>query len=127
MRVAAPRSTPTTLHPCEAADAVNPDTLRRTFGDDPTAFKEILMEFVPPARANLAEIQAARARRSTAGVKAAAHKLKSSARAVGAHALADLCVGLEAAGERGDWLVIDREAPRLEGCLEMVHRYTETL
>jgi len=36
-----------------------------------------------------------------------AHKLKSSARAVGAYELADLCEILETAGKAGEWDEID--------------------
>ena len=49
----------------------------------------------------------ARKKRVSEGVKDAAHKLKSSARSIGANSLADICVALEAAGKTGDWKTID--------------------
>ena len=70
------------------------------FGDDEDTLREILQDFVVPARNIVCEIEEAYEAKPAAGVGAAAHKLKSSSRAVGANALADLCAELEAAGNR---------------------------
>ena len=60
-------------------------------------------------------------------VAKAAHKLKSSSRAVGANALADLCLALETAGKAEDWQTIDAEAPKLPPTLDLVLDYIAAL
>ena len=52
---------------------------------------------------------------SAEAVAAAAHKLKSSSRSVGAMQMADLCEALEEAGRSDDWGTIGTSAPRLPG------------
>ena len=61
------------------------------------------------------------------GVAKAAHKLKSSARSVGANELADLCQTLEEAGNAEDWDKIDNAAPRLAGVMQQVTEYIKAL
>lgn len=65
--------------------------------------------------------------RSTDGVAKAAHKLKSSARSVGAVELADLCLKLEMAGKADEWNKIEEAAPRLSGVMDSVTQYIESL
>ncbi len=92
---------------------IDPAALKGVFGDDEDTFKEILEDFIDPATSNVREIEAAFADRSADGVARAAHKLKSSARSVGAYDLADLCEALETAGNVEIWDEIDDAAPRL--------------
>jgi CheY-like chemotaxis protein len=106
---------------------IDPTALKSVFGDDEETFKEILAEFVEPATSNAGEIEAAFADRSAEGVARAAHKLKSSARSVGANDLADLCQALETAGNAESWKKIDTEAPRLAGILQEVTDYINGL
>jgi HPt (histidine-containing phosphotransfer) domain-containing protein len=54
---------------------------------------------------------------------AAAHKLKSSARSVGALALGELCAGMERAGKAGDTEALAVLLPRLELELADVEHY----
>ncbi len=106
---------------------IDPNALKEVFGDDDETFKEILEDFLQPAIANGEEIKSALNERSADGVARAAHKLKSSARSVGANDLADLCELLEAAGNNDDWETIDAAAPRLEGSLERVAQFIRAL
>jgi len=101
--------------------------LRDVFGDDDETLKEILGDFVDPATSNVAEIEAAWHERSAEGVGRAAHKLKSSSRAVGATEMANLCTILEAAGKSDDWQEIDKSAPRLTGLMQQVTDYIDAL
>jgi signal transduction histidine kinase/CheY-like chemotaxis protein/HPt (histidine-containing phosphotransfer) domain-containing protein len=94
--------------------------LTSVFGDDPATVKEILQEFLAAAGANVGEVVEAHAARDAAGVGAASHKFKSSARAIGAHGLADLCEALERAGRRGAWPEIERRMPELEPAFRAV-------
>ncbi|MEK7246011.1 MAG: ATP-binding protein, partial [Pseudomonadota bacterium] len=94
--------------------------LKSAFGDDAGAIKEILGDYVVPATAIVEEIEAAYGRQDPAAVWPAAHKLKSSSRAVGAHALADLCEALEQAGKGGDWNGIETGVPKVRGLFAAV-------
>jgi HPt (histidine-containing phosphotransfer) domain-containing protein len=60
-------------------------------------------------------------------MKDAAHKLKSSSRSIGAHALADLCTTLEAAGKAGDWKTIDVLVPGAQDAFASVRGFIEQL
>ncbi|MDP6346634.1 MAG: response regulator, partial [Alphaproteobacteria bacterium] len=106
---------------------IDPSALKDVFGDDEETFVEILREFVGPATSNAEEIEAAFGERSADGVANGAHKLKSSARSVGAHDLADLCQGLETAGKAANWDEIDRLAPRIPGTVQRVVEYINDL
>jgi len=106
--------------PAETGRAVEPKFLRETFGDDEDLIKEILMDFVEPARATVGEIDTAFQSRDAAGLGAAAHKLKSSSRSVGAEGLADLCAELEKAGKSGDWDSIEVGHPKLASAIDAV-------
>lgn len=106
---------------------IDPSALKKVFGDDDETFKEILGDFVAPALANVDEIMAAKDDASSKGVGAAAHKLKSSSRAVGAGELADVCQALETAGHDDDWETINDLAPKLRPLYEDVKSYIDAL
>ncbi len=108
-------------------DAVDPKFLRETFGDDDDLIRDILQDFVEPARENAKELEDAFAARDAAAVGASAHKLKSSSRAVGADELADLCSELEKAGKAGDWAALDEKMPAFPGLIESVLEYIRKL
>ncbi|MBT3360230.1 MAG: response regulator [Rhodospirillales bacterium] len=107
--------------------AIDPSALKDVFGDDEGTLREILKDFVDPATSNVEEIEAAYASRSANGVAAAAHKLKSSSRSVGANDLANLCQTLEAAGKAEDWGEIDKATPDLAGVMRKVTDYIKAL
>ncbi|MBD8530103.1 MULTISPECIES: CHASE domain-containing protein [unclassified Massilia] len=69
--------------------------LAATFGDDPAKMRKFAFMFLDSARDGLAEIDVALAAGDLARAAAVAHRLKSSARAVGALGFADLCAELE--------------------------------
>jgi PAS domain S-box-containing protein len=102
--------------------AVEPKFLRDTFGDDDELIKEILMDFVEPALDTVSEIDQAFEDRDADAIGAAAHKLKSSSRSVGAEALADLCADLEKAGKASEWSDIESHYPRLASSVDAVTR-----
>jgi PAS domain S-box-containing protein len=109
--------------PGDVADhtkAVEPKFLRDTFGDDDELIKEILLDFVDPARDTVGEIDKAFEDRDADALGAAAHKLKSSSRSVGAEVLADLCADLEKAGKAGEWSDIENHYPRLASSIDAV-------
>jgi len=97
--------------------------LKAMFGDDDETFREILGEFAEPARDIAAEITAGFEAGDTGAVGAAAHKLKSAARSVGALALADLSEALEAAGKGGDGAAVEALMPGLDPLVKDVLDY----
>jgi len=100
--------------------ALDLSPLRDIFGNDQDTIKEVLSDFVDPATETVAEIAAAFDSESAEDVRAASHKLKSSARSVGAFALADLCQTLEDAGKADDWAAINAAFPELHPLLTQV-------
>ncbi|MHB1205462.1 MAG: response regulator, partial [Rhodospirillaceae bacterium] len=107
--------------------AIDERAIKDTFGDDPATFKEIMQSFVGPSQTIIEEILAAQGQRTAAGVKDAAHKLKSSARSVGANVLADVCVALETAGKATDWTTIDALAPKAQDEFREVEEFISKL
>jgi CheY-like chemotaxis protein len=110
-----------------AGAVVDPRFLRESFGDDADFIKEIMGDYVEPALGIVAEIDAAWDSRSATGIGAAAHKLKSASRAIGADALADLCERLEVAGKSEDWAAIEADYPTLAPSMTAVQAHIEAL
>jgi signal transduction histidine kinase/CheY-like chemotaxis protein/HPt (histidine-containing phosphotransfer) domain-containing protein len=102
---------------------IDPSALTAMFGDDPDLHKEILNDFLEPSRNIITEIKTGWEKRSAEAVKQASHKLKSSAKSVGATNLADLCATLEVAGKEDDWETIDSGAPDLDQLMEKVEQH----
>jgi PAS domain S-box-containing protein len=73
--------------------------LKALVGDDPETIRDFLRDFRASATAIATELSTACAAGQATQVTALAHKLKSSARSVGALALGELCAELEAAGK----------------------------
>jgi len=101
--------------------------IKDMFGDDDETFKEILLSFVTPSQDIIADIVAGCTKHAAIDVNKAAHKLKSSARTVGAHALADTCTALEAAGKAGDWSAIEKLTPIAQAQFQAVEEYLNNL
>jgi CheY-like chemotaxis protein len=79
----------------EGAVALIPDALAQLLGGDASLVDGFLSRFVEQARRIVGEILAASAEGSPDAARGHAHKLKSSATAVGAAGLADLCGAIE--------------------------------
>ena len=80
---------------------VDVSVLKALVGDDPAMISELLQDFRLSATKIAAELRSACAAGQASASSAAAHKLKSSSRAVGALALGDLCDEIEQAGKLG--------------------------
>lgn len=111
----------------DEASPIDPRALMDVFGDDPETFREILLEFIEPSNDIVDEIEQAFAAQDSNAVGAAAHKLKSSSRSVGAFALADACERLEKAGKGGNWPTINDLVPQIRALMEPVQRHIESL
>ena len=123
--LAAP-ATPTAL--TDAAPVpVDVSVLKTLVGDDSAIVDEFLREFRLDASGIAAELRSAceagQARASTA----AAHKLKSSARAVGALALGELCDAMEQAGKTGQVEVLTVLLPRFQTEMAAVDEFLGAL
>jgi PAS domain S-box-containing protein len=116
-------SAPTDAEPPADEQAINPQALKDVFGDDHETFCEILGDFVDPATSNVKEITDAAEAGDCEGVGAAAHKLKSSSRAVGAEHLGTLCALMEQAGKSGEREKIAELTPKISEALAEVLDY----
>jgi two-component system sensor histidine kinase/response regulator len=100
----------------QAAPPLDTGALASTFGSDPDKMRKFAFMFLDSAREGLAEIDAALAANDLAGAGAVAHRLKSSARAVGAFGFAEVCAELERLHER----MATAEAKALGGRLHSI-------
>jgi CheY-like chemotaxis protein/HPt (histidine-containing phosphotransfer) domain-containing protein len=105
---------------CSGAAAVDFEALATGFGGDRERMRKYAFLFVSSAREALAEIDAALERRDMAAVGAVAHRVKSSARAVGANAFASLSEEIE--GQAGRPAQARALAARLRVQLARVER-----
>ncbi|MDZ7753143.1 MAG: PAS domain S-box protein [Gammaproteobacteria bacterium] len=103
-----------------AAPIIDPAALGRLFGDDAARGREFVVKFAAQSRDTEAEITAAVAAQDTERLGFLAHRLKSSARTVGANTAADLCQALETAAAAGDEPDMARLAAELAAALEAV-------
>jgi len=106
---------------------VDVSVLAALVGDDPEVISEFLQDFRSSATRIAAEMKAAYATRQAAQVSALAHKLKSSARSVGALALGELCADIEQAGKIGQIEVLAALLPRFEAEIAAIIDYLDAL
>lgn len=97
-----------------ADQALDLSVLESMFGDDAELRGAILEEFKNSSIPYMAELDEAVAASNAEGVKALAHKLKSSSRTIGACPLGNLCEELEQKAPAADWAVISD----LEGAIK---------
>jgi len=106
---------------------LDPSILTDIVGDNLEMHHKILKRFVEPAAETVRKICAAFESRSAHQVGELGHKLKSSARTIGANPLADLCAELENAGKADDWEKIEALHPRLEGLFDATRSFIENM
>ena len=124
---ATPNVATTTVPPHEAAaPALDVGVLRALVGDAPTVIGEVLREFRISAGKATAQMRAACQARQAGDVEAIAHKLKSSARAVGALALGELCARMEEAGHAGRLETLAVLWPRFEAEMAAVDQLLDS-
>jgi PAS domain S-box-containing protein len=103
-----------------ASSPVDIGVLERLVGNDPVIVRSVLRDFLEAARSLGAELNAAVDASDLSRVWMLAHKMKSSARAVGALELGDLCDELENAGRSVDVTTFKRRIMRLDSMLNEV-------
>ncbi len=113
-----PSSTPFTRAVADSPVDVN--VLKELVGDDPEMLREFLQDFRASAATIAAELRGAYAARQPGAAAAAAHKLKSSARSVGALALGELCAAIEAEGNASAFDALAVLLPRFDAEMAVV-------
>jgi CheY-like chemotaxis protein/HPt (histidine-containing phosphotransfer) domain-containing protein len=109
-----------------SAPAVDPGALTKIVGDDPVVIASFLKKFVPQAQAILSDLDSAYVARDADAVRFLSHKLKSSARAIGATHLGELCANLETAGRRNAWSEIEQLHAQLKPAMAAVVDYIDS-
>jgi PAS domain S-box-containing protein len=107
----------------QSALPVDVNVLKALVGDDPAVIREFLGDFRTSAAKIAAELQAACDEGRAKQVVALAHKLKSSARSVGALALGELCAKMEHAGKAEDTSALAALLPEFEAAAAAVDGY----
>jgi len=110
----------------DPVEALKLDEIRALFDDDDMLLS-ILVEFVDVSSEIVLQIEEAAQWGDSEAVGRHAHKLKSSARTVGAHPLADLCLALEKAGKADDMSEISAQMPQLTPAFEAVRTEIEAM
>jgi PAS domain S-box-containing protein len=104
------------------------ETLSAMLGDDDLEEAgRMLFGFLASARECLRDAKTAVAGRDSVGFVRAMHKLKSSARMIGATALSDLCQRAEQAGQHQEWAAIEAELPSLTASLRETEERIQAL
>ncbi len=99
----------------ESSDVTGPvdfSVVKKFIGDNVAAQERVFKKFVDLCPEITSDFNRALADRNAEEVRGNAHKLKSSARALGANALADLCFSLETAAKSADWESIEIMIPK---------------
>ncbi|MEO7559215.1 MAG: response regulator, partial [Nitrosospira sp.] len=121
----APAVIATPATPVSAQRSMDVGVLEALVGNDPAVINEFLRDFRASSARIAADLRAASQAGEATTAGAAAHKLKSSARSVGALVLGDLCAEMEAAGKAGDIEAVKALLPRFESELAVVDKYID--
>jgi two-component system sensor histidine kinase/response regulator len=120
-----PRVVPGSERPPEET-GFDPSLLASVFRE-PARQLAFLRKFVDSARRTLSELDGAWQRRSHDEISFVGHKLKSSAKACGAHSLATVCADLERFGKQPDWTRLEPLRGQADHLLEEVAQHVERL
>ncbi|OGS96358.1 MAG: hypothetical protein A3H31_05410 [Gallionellales bacterium RIFCSPLOWO2_02_FULL_57_47] len=104
---------------------VDVNVLKALIGEDDAMIREFLRDFRDSADGIAVELRTACTAGQATAAGAHAHKLKSSARSVGALALGELCAAMEQAGKAGDTKTLTELLPGFERELTGVVSYLE--
>lgn len=127
----APESEPVRVMPVSATEAaavpVDVHVLEKLVGNDVEMIREMLLDFRTSAEKIAAELHVAYQSGQLAATGALAHKLKSSARSVGALALGELCAAMEQAGKKSDAAKLAVLLPQFDAEMLAVKAYLDSL
>ena len=111
--------------PAPVSFPVDVNVLKALVGDNEEIIRDFLHDFRLSAEKIAAELRTTCAAGQAAVAGALAHKLKSSARSVGALALGELCAAMEQAGKGGDSEALTALLPVFEQELASVEHFLE--
>jgi two-component system sensor histidine kinase/response regulator len=109
------------------ARPIDVSVLKALVGDDAAVISEFLRDFDASLALIAVELRTACQRGDATAAHWAAHKLKSSARAVGAQVLDELCVEIEQAADAGHIESVAALLPRFLAEVDAVDRYLSSL
>jgi CheY-like chemotaxis protein len=118
-----PLAAPAPAAPANAAPLLDLEVLSDTFGGNPDKMRKYAFMFLETAREGLLEIDRALAAGEVERAAGVAHRIKSSARTVGAMGFGDVCADLEAQRERGSVAQARSLAARLRALLARLERH----
>jgi CheY-like chemotaxis protein len=117
-----PAPAPPAPQPATGAGPLDIEALAATFDEDRDKMRKFAFLFLDSAREGLAEIDVALVSGDLARAGAVAHRIKSSARAVGAYSFGDVCNDLEAQPQRGNLAQARALTARLRGLYARLER-----
>ncbi|MEP6740659.1 MAG: ATP-binding protein, partial [Caldimonas sp.] len=123
IRDSAPASTQEAPRDPSGTGPVDPAVLIALVGDDPSVVREFMLDFARSASDAATALGRAVARTDRREAGAIAHKLKSSARAIGALRLGELCAGIETAALAANDTALLAEWPSFEAEAARVCRW----
>ncbi|WP_169254666.1 PAS domain S-box protein [Aromatoleum toluvorans] len=106
------------LEPTGELPLLDLSALAKLVGEEETVIREFLQEFAESARRHATTMGDAETRGELHVIAATAHRLKSSARAVGALLLGDACAALEENAKKGDHTLIANQMARFNASFE---------
>jgi PAS domain S-box-containing protein len=118
-----PLATAAPAAPARTPALLDLDVLSDTFGGNPDKMRKYAFMFLETAREGLQEIDRALASGEIGRAAAVAHRIKSSARTVGATGFGDVCADLEDQRERGSIAQARSLAARLRALLARLERH----
>ena len=99
---------------------IDMNELRKMFRDDTALIRKIAFKFIEVANDTLSEMKMAYDNKDLKELGRLGHKLKSSARTIGAVSFADLCDALETAAPNNDWAPAEIAIQQLPSLLERI-------
>ena len=105
--------------------AVDMAVLRQMFHNNNALVRKFGLKFIEVANDTLAEMKKAQSKKDLAELGRLGHKLKSSARTIGASSFADLCEGLEKANTGNDWSDAESLLGKIPSLLEKITQQLE--
>jgi PAS domain S-box-containing protein len=118
-----PAAAPVPAAPAQAPSLLDMEVLSDTFGGNPDKMRKYAFMFLETAREGLLEIDRALAAGEVGRAAGVAHRIKSSARTVGAMGFGDVCADLESQRERGSIAQARSLAARLRALLARLERH----
>ena len=105
------------------SSAINPQALINMFGDVPEKTQMFLDKFLIQAEDITPQITQAYEQGDIEALTIQSHKLKSSARAVGADGLADVCLEIEMFSRENNQVKLDELVPLIKPAMQQVREY----